>query len=122
MLLSCMSKYESDLSRIFQALGDPTRRALLARIKTDAVPVTVLAGPTGFALPTVMRHLAVLEEAGLIETEKRGRTRLCRSRPETLTVALDWLSEQRVEWDARLDRLDAYVMKLQKEAEDDSGP
>jgi DNA-binding transcriptional ArsR family regulator len=117
-MVSNMAKHDPDLSRIFHALGDPTRRALLARIGSGAVPVSVLAEPTGFSLPTILRHLDVLEEAGLIATQKQGRTRLCRSRPETLGAALDWLSAQRAEWEARLDRFDDYVMTLQKDGAD----
>ena len=111
-----MAKYDPDLSLIFQALSDPTRRALLARIGLGAVPVSELARPTGLALPTVMRHLAVLEDAALISTEKTGRTRICHARPETLAATADWLAEQRAIWEARTDRLEAYVAQLMKES------
>ncbi|MFC3179587.1 ArsR/SmtB family transcription factor [Cypionkella sinensis] len=111
-----MAKYDPDLSLIFQALADPTRRAMLARIGLGAVPVSELARPTGLALPTVMRHLAVLEDAALISTEKTGRTRICHARPETLAATADWLAEQRAIWEARTDRLEAYVAKLMKES------
>lgn len=122
MLLSIMAKYDADLSLIFQALSDPTRRAMLARLGKGAVPVSELARPTGLALPTVMRHLGVLEEAGLIQTEKQGRVRTCRMRPETLGTAADWLAEQRAIWEARTDRLEAYVMRLMEGGEDGSEP
>jgi len=115
MLVSGMAKHDPDLSLIFQALSDPTRRAMLARLGLGAVPVTELARPTGLALPTVMRHLSVLEESGLIATEKTGRTRMCRVRPETLAATADWLAEQRSIWEARTDRLEAYVATLMKE-------
>lgn len=107
-----MTKYDANLTLIFQALSDPTRRAMLAQIGAGAVPVSDLARPTGLALPTVMRHLAVLEEAALIVTEKTGRIRLCRARPETLAVPSDWLAAQRAEWEARTDRFEAYVATL----------
>lgn len=107
-----MTKYDANLTLIFQALSDPTRRAMLAQIGAGAVPVSDLARPTGLALPTVMRHLAVLEEAALIATEKTGRIRLCRARPETLAATVDWLAAQRAEWEARTDRLEAYVATL----------
>lgn len=110
-----MAKYEPNLSLIFQALSDPTRRAMLARLGQGAVPVSELARPTGLALPTVMRHLAVLEEADLIATEKTGRTRMCSARPETLAATEDWLAQQRAVWEARTDRLEDYVMQLVKE-------
>ncbi|MES2434330.1 MAG: metalloregulator ArsR/SmtB family transcription factor [Pseudomonadota bacterium] len=111
-----MAKHDPDLSLIFQALSDPTRRMMLARIGLGAVPVSELARPTGLALPTVMRHLAVLEEADLISTEKTGRTRMCHARPQTLAATSDWLAEQRAIWEARTDRLEAYVVKLMKES------
>ena len=107
-----MAKYEPDLSLIFQALSDPTRRAMLAQLGKGAVPVTVLARPTGLALPTVMRHLAVLEAAQLIFTHKTGRTRICTPRPETLAATAAWLAEQRALWEALTDRLENFLMTL----------
>lgn len=115
MLVRGMAKYEPDLSLIFQALSDPTRRAMLARMGQGAVPVSELARPTGMALPTILRHLAVLEAADLIATEKTGRTRLCSARPETLAAIDGWMAEQRAQWEARTDRLQDYVMTLIKE-------
>ncbi|MBE0553048.1 MAG: helix-turn-helix transcriptional regulator [Rhodobacteraceae bacterium] len=112
-----MAKFDPDLNLIFQALSDPTRRAMLARLGKGAVPVSELARPTGLALPTVMRHLSVLEEAQLIATEKTGRTRLCRARPDTLAATADWLEEQRAIWEGRADRLEAYVMKLMEQGD-----
>ena len=112
-----MAKYEPDLSLIFQALSDPTRRAMLAQLGAGAVAVTTLARPTGLALPTVMRHLAVLEAAQLISTCKTGRTRLCSPRPETLAATASWLADQRALWEARTDRLEEFLTTL-KDAED----
>lgn len=117
MLLSHMAKHDPDLSLIFQALSDPTRRAMLAQLGQGAVPVSDLARPTGLALPTVMRHLSVLEDAALIRTEKTGRTRMCSARPETLAATADWLADQRALWEARTDRLEAYVATLMKDTE-----
>jgi DNA-binding transcriptional ArsR family regulator len=110
-----MTKHDADLSLIFQALSDPTRRAMLSQIGAGAVPVSELARPTGLALPTVMRHLAVLEQAALIATTKTGRTRMCRGCPETLDATADWLAGQRTVWESRTDRLEAYVATLMKE-------
>ena len=115
MLLSHMAKHDPGLSLIFQALSDPTRRAMLAQLGQGALPVSDLARPTGLALPTILRHLGVLEAAALITTEKSGRTRLCRARPETLAATADWLAEQRAEWETRTDRLEAYVTTLMQE-------
>jgi DNA-binding transcriptional ArsR family regulator len=112
MLLSIMAKHDPDLSLIFQALSDPTRRAMLARLGQGAVPVTELARPTGLALPTVMRHLQVLEEARLISTVKTGRTRMCSARPETLVATIEWMAHQRAQWQARTDQLEALLINL----------
>lgn len=110
-----MAKYDPNLSLIFQALSDPTRRAMLAQLGQGAVAASDLARPTGLALPTIMRHLAVLENADLITTQKTGRTRLCHARPETLAATSDWLTEQRAQWEARTDRLEAFVATLMQE-------
>ncbi|MFN4153037.1 MAG: ArsR/SmtB family transcription factor [Paracoccaceae bacterium] len=110
-----MAQHDAHLSRIFHALGDPTRRALLLRLGQGALPVSVLAAPTGFALPTVLRHLEVLEQAGLIRTEKHGRSRMCRAVPVTLAVATDWLDAVHAEWEARTDRLEAFLETLEDE-------
>lgn len=112
-----MAKHDPDLSLIFHALADPTRRAMLRRLAEGSAPVTELARPTGLRLPTVMRHLSVLEEAGLIATAKDGRVRTCALAPEALAPARTWLDEQRDIWEGRLDRLDDYVTKLMKERE-----
>ena len=107
-----MAKHCPDLSLIFQALSDPTRRAMLARLGRRAIPVSELARPTGLALPTVLRHLAVLEQAALISTLKTGRTRLCSARPETLAATALWLAGQRAHWEARTNRLEDLLANL----------
>ncbi len=107
-----MAKHDPDLDRIFQALSDPTRRAMLSRLAEGPVAAGELARPTGLALPTVMRHLSVLEDAALIATAKEGRTRICRARPETFRATLDWMAEQRAIWEARTDRLEAFINTL----------
>ena len=110
-----MAKHDADLSLLFHALSDPTRRAILTRLATGPAPVTELATPTGLRLPTVMRHLSVLEAAGLIATTKDGRVRSCAIVPEALAPVRGWLDAQRALWEARLDRLDDYVTQLMKE-------
>ncbi len=112
MLVSHMAKHDPDLSLIFQALSEPTRRAMLAQLGKGAVPVSELARPTGLALPTVMRHIEVLEKAELISTRKTGRTRMCFVRPETLSATMDWMERQRVLWESRTDRLEALLKTL----------
>lgn len=110
-----MTKHHPELSLLFQALADPTRRAMLGRLAVGPVSVSELSGPTGLRLPTVMRHLAVLEAAGLIVTVKDGRVRTCAMVPEALEPARLWLDRQRATWEARLDRLEALAMKTMKE-------
>ncbi|RUT34544.1 ArsR family transcriptional regulator [Arsenicitalea aurantiaca] len=110
-----MAKHDRDLSLLFHALSDPTRRAILTRLAERPARVTDLAAPTGLRLPTVMRHLSVLEEAGLITTTKDGRIRTCALVPEALDPMRTWLEQQRAIWDARLDRFDAFVMRTMKE-------
>lgn len=113
-----MTKFDPDLSRLFHALADPTRRSTLARLAKAPAPVTELADPTGLSLPTVMRHLSVLEEAGLITTSKDGRTRTCAIVPDALDPVRTWLDDQAEIWEGRLDRLDAFVMQMMKEGEE----
>ena len=117
-----MAKHEPDLSLLFHALSDPTRRMMLARLAKGPAGVSELAAPTGLRLPTVLRHLSVLDEAGLVATQKDGRVRSCSLVPENLAPMRDWLEEQRQIWEARMDRLDDYVTQLLKEKADGSGP
>jgi DNA-binding transcriptional ArsR family regulator len=114
-----MAKHDPNLDLIFQALSDPTRRAMLARMAEGPLPVSDLARPTGMALPTILRHLSVLEAAELIETEKSGRRRMCRARPETLVATMDWMEQQRALWEARTDRLEDFLATLQKDDADE---
>jgi len=110
-----MAKHDTDLSSLFHALADPTRRAILTRLAQGPAPVSELAEPSGLRLPTVMRHLSVLEEAGLIASSKDGRVRTCAIVPEALAPMRTWLDEQRAIWESRLDRLEAYVTTVMKE-------
>ena len=112
IILSIMAKHYPNLDLIFQALSDPTRRAMLARLALGPVPLSELARPTGLALPTVMRHLSVLQDAALIASEKTGRTRMCRARPETMAATMGWMAEQRAIWEAWTDRLEADFATL----------
>ena len=125
VILSNMAKHDPDLSRLFHALSDPTRRAILTRLARGEAAVSDLAGPTGLRLPTVMRHLSVLHDAGLIATVKDGRVRSCALVPQALQPMRTWLEEQRAVWEARLDRLDDYVTTLMKanlDKEREDGP
>ncbi|MFI6346360.1 ArsR/SmtB family transcription factor [Streptomyces sp. NPDC050560] len=97
------------VGRVFQALADPTRRAIVERLVRGPAAVKVLAEPLAMSLPAVMQHLRVLEGAGVIVTEKAGRVRSCRIEPAALREAEGWLGAQRTEWERRLDRLDDYL-------------
>lgn len=110
-----MTKYDPGLSRLFHALADETRRDALARLAVGPARVSELAAPTGLSLPTVMKHLAVLEEAGLIVSAKDGRTRTCALVPQAMEPVQGWIDQQRAVWAARLDRLDAFVMQQMKD-------
>lgn len=112
-----MAKHYVDLSLLFHALADPTRRQILTRLAQGPAPVSELADPTGLRLPTVMRHISVLEEAGLIATTKDGRVRTCAMVPEALIPMRTWLDEQRLIWEQRLDRLEDYVKTVMEDRE-----
>ena len=101
------------LSTTLAALADPTRRAILARLALGETSVTELAEPFGMSLPAVSKHLKVLERAGLIARGREAQWRPCRIEPAALKDVDDWLEEYRRLWDARLDRLDDYLKKLQ---------
>lgn len=98
-----------ELDRAFHALADPTRRSLLEQLGAGPRTVGSLAAAYPLSLPGVRKHLGVLEEAGLIESVREGRTRRCRLRPEQLARAESWLHDRRVLWTRRLDRLARHV-------------
>ncbi len=97
------------IGRAFHALADPTRRAIVERLVDGPAPVKALAEPLAMSLPAVMQHLKVLEDAGLIVTEKVGRVRSCRIEPAALRDAERWLNHQRTQWERQLDRLEDYL-------------
>ncbi|UWQ22696.1 helix-turn-helix transcriptional regulator [Jannaschia sp. W003] len=110
-----MAKHDADLDRLFSALGDPTRRAILARLARGPASVGELAAPHAMALPSLMAHLRKLEAAGLVQSRKAGRVRTYRMAPGAFAPAQDWLGEQRAVWEGRLDRLDDYVQSLMED-------
>ncbi|MBM7066639.1 metalloregulator ArsR/SmtB family transcription factor [Actibacterium sp. 188UL27-1] len=101
----------NQLDAIFSALGDPTRRAVLERLTDEPAAVSDLHGPHNMALPTFLRHLKVLEQAGLVRTHKTGRVRMVHIEADPLAQAETWLQQQRSLWNGRLDRLDALVQQ-----------
>jgi len=104
-----MPYHSAPLDLAFHALSDPTRRAVVSRLAEGEVQVSTLAAPFDMALPSFSQHLKVLEEAGLIVSEKRGRTRWCRLVPQRFDEAADWMTAERRRWTERLDRLEAYL-------------
>ncbi len=97
------------LDLVFQALADPTRRAMVERLTLGPASVSALAGPLAMSLPAVMQHLQVLEASGLVRSQKTGRVRTCRVEPAALRTAEQWISERRAGWERRLDRLGEYL-------------
>ncbi len=108
---------EDELSALFGALADPTRRAILARLADGEASVNELAEPFAISLPAISRHLKVLERAGLIERGRNAQYRPCRIRPEGLAVASGWLDDYRQLWEDHFGRLDEYLKGLQEQAE-----
>jgi DNA-binding transcriptional ArsR family regulator len=99
------------LDRTFSALSDPTRRAMLERLSLGPATVSELAAPARISLPGALKHVRILEEADLVTSEKRGRTRECRLGPAQLEDATAWLDRHRSRWERRLDRLEAVIDK-----------
>src|SRR6476659_3047965 len=107
------------LSATFQALADPTRRAILARLALGETSVSELAEPFDISGPAISRHLKVLEHAGLIARGREAQWRPCRIELNALKGVDDWLEEYRQLWEQRLDRLEDYLRTLQAEAPQD---
>lgn len=103
-----------ELTRVFQALTDPTRRAVLERLTRGPAPVSELAQPFRMALPSFVQHLQVLENCGLVRSNKQGRVRTYALAPPPLKAAEDWLSAQRAHWERRLDALDDFLKTLKE--------
>jgi DNA-binding transcriptional ArsR family regulator len=98
-----------DISQLFHALGDPTRRAILDRLSEQPVSVSALAAPLGITLTAVMQHLHILEQCGLAATEKLGRVRTCRIESAGFDALEQWIRDHRTVWERRLDRLGALL-------------
>lgn len=104
-----MENNSAPLDSAFQALSDPTRRAVIGRLISGPVSVSELARPFAIGLPTFMKHLRVLEDSGLIGSDKTGRVRVCHLKPARLASAEAWLAQQRSIWEGRADRLADHV-------------
>lgn len=104
-----MAKHPTSLDRIFHALSDPTRRAVLTHLSDTDATTGELAKPFDMALPSFLQHLAVLEECGLVQSRKVGRVRSYELNPENLTFAARWLDQQRRLWETRFDQFDRFA-------------
>ena len=100
-----MHRKKPNIDRVFHALGDPMRRAILEKLSKGPSSVSRLAEPFDITLAAVVQHLQVLEESGLVQTEKVGRVRTCRIEPAGLSAAAQWISDRRSMWERGLDRL-----------------
>ncbi|MCI0455848.1 MAG: metalloregulator ArsR/SmtB family transcription factor [Gemmataceae bacterium] len=109
-----MDQYPRRLDGLFQALADPTRRAVLGRLGKGPASVSELARPFAMALPSFMKHIHLLEHSGWIRTRKQGRVRTCTIERKPFAAVEGWLSAQRALWEARTDRLERFVTTAQK--------
>jgi DNA-binding transcriptional ArsR family regulator len=114
-----MPNSKVQLNQVFQALADPTRRAVLQRLSRGPVSTLELARPFAMALPSFTQHLGVLEKFGLVKSTKSGRVRTYTLAPRRLQAAEDWMMDRRKLWERRLDQLDAYLVTM-KEHDDDN--
>jgi len=115
-ILNHMVKYFASLDSTFGALADPTRRAILATLMLGQASISELAKPYRMSLPAVMKHLRVLEQAGLVSQEKIGRTRRCQLAAKPLQDAEQWISQYRTFWEGTFDSLERFL----KQPEDQS--
>lgn len=110
-----MPNNDSLIETTFNALADPTRRAVVQALSSGPAAVSQLAQPFDMALPSFTQHLGVLEDAGLIASERQGRLRVCSLNLDALRMAEDWLAAHRHQAEERLDRLEAHLKQQQKE-------
>jgi DNA-binding transcriptional ArsR family regulator len=97
------------LDLMFAALADPSRRSMVERLSRGPASVKELAQPLTMSLPAVLQHLQVLQDSGLVRSEKAGRVRTCRLEPAALSAAEGWIADRRRGWEQRLDRLEDYL-------------
>lgn len=100
-----MAHKQTDIDRIFHALGDPTRREIIEKLSEKPTSVSQLALPLNITLAAVVQHLQLLETSGLVRSEKTGRVRTCRIEPRGFSLAGQWIADRRSLWEGRLDRL-----------------
>ena len=113
-----MPNQATELSHVFQALADPTRRAVLSRLTHGPVSTLELARPFDMALPSFTQHMGMLEKFGLVTSRKTGRVRVYELAPQPLAEAEAWMTKQRKLWERRLDQLDAYLLTMTENSDD----
>jgi DNA-binding transcriptional ArsR family regulator len=109
-----MANYSTDLGKAFSALADPTRRAIVTRLCEGPRTVSELSEPFEIALPSLLKHVRVLEESGLISSEKTGRVRTCRIEPHALHATEAWIHRHVMAWESRLDRMEAHIQRMKR--------
>ncbi len=109
-----MAKYSPDLDKAFSALADPTRRAIVSRLCDGPKSVSELSEPFDLALPSLLKHVRVLEESGLIRSEKTGRVRTCRIEAHALQATEAWIHQHVAAWEQRLDRLETHIERMKR--------
>jgi DNA-binding transcriptional ArsR family regulator len=115
VILNLMLNDTTTLDRAFQALSDPVRRGMLARLSRGDASVSELAAPLSISLPAVLQHLKALEASGLVRSQKVGRVRTVAIQPQNLSAAESWIAQQRSIWEARLDRFEVHLTDIQQE-------
>ena len=110
-----MANYSRELPEVFHAIADPTRCAIVSALVYGPESVTSLARPFGMALPSFMKHLAVLERSGVVRSRKTGRVRTCELVPAALSTAERWLADQREQWESRSDRMAALAEQIHQQ-------
>lgn len=113
-ILSLMAKFQIDLDRAFFALADPTRRAIVGHLCDGPKTVSELSEPFEMALPSLLRHVRVLEQSGLVSSEKTGRVRTCKIEPLALHATEAWIQRHIAAWEKRLDRLEAHIERMKR--------
>jgi len=114
-----MPNYAMKLDQVFQALADPTRRAVLRRLSGGAASTLELARPFDMALPSFTQQLSMLEKFGLVKSKKSGRVRTYELAPKRLHAAEDWILDRRKLWERRLDQLDAYLLTMKEDDDEE---
>ncbi len=122
LIVKHVLNHTATLDRVFHALADPTRRQIVDRLARGPAPVGALAAPLAMSLPAVLQHLRVLEDSGLVRSEKVGRVRTCRIDPDALAAAARWITARRARWGHRLDRLGGFLADQDAASPPDPAP